>query len=386
MKSKVQQLLEEISKQYSNEELQQLKDGLDSVLFFGGLNSMKIDKLMTDKRFTTTLPDDNDTQEIRVYCSHCGCYEVVKNGKAKNGSQRYKCKSCGHTFQASTNSIYAYAKLNLNTIRFMMKLLLEGISVRESAKELGLNKNTIFLWRHKLDDCLVKMQDAQVISDYVEADETYEEISYKGNGASKGFIIPRYVSCIDANGIEHTKQVIYRRGSKGQKARDSKKGYKHKRGLSSDKVCIACAVDKIKRSVGILVSRGNCKAQDLVNGLGEHIQKGSALCTDGKNEYRTLVTQNNLDWKQFEDNPCDKYGNGIQHINNYHSRLKKWLEHFLGVSTKWLPNYIAVFNFYHYCKGQINHKINHLLEWTIQQQRKAIRKELPHRDPVPLCC
>jgi len=35
---------------------------------------------------------------------------------------------------------------------------------------------------------------------------------------------------------------------------------------------------------------------------------------------------------------------GIYHLNNvnaYHSRLKRWLRPFNGVSTKHLPNYLA---------------------------------------------
>lgn len=40
---------------------------------------------------------------------------------------------------------------------------------------------------------------------------------------------------------------------------------------------------------------------------------------------------------------------GIYHLNNvnaYHSRLKRWLRPFNGVSTKYLPNYLTWFQRY----------------------------------------
>ena len=29
-----------------------------------------------------------------VYCPHCGSEEIVRNGKAPNGKQKYRCKAC----------------------------------------------------------------------------------------------------------------------------------------------------------------------------------------------------------------------------------------------------------------------------------------------------
>lgn len=35
-------------------------------------------------------------------CYKCGSDEIIKNGKNANGYQRYRCKSCGHTFVSGT--------------------------------------------------------------------------------------------------------------------------------------------------------------------------------------------------------------------------------------------------------------------------------------------
>ena len=33
--------------------------------------------------------------QITVHCIHCESDQLVKNGRAKNGKQRYKCRTCG---------------------------------------------------------------------------------------------------------------------------------------------------------------------------------------------------------------------------------------------------------------------------------------------------
>lgn len=35
----------------------------------------------------------------------------------------------------------------------------------------------------------------------------------------------------------------------------------------------------------------------------------------------------------------------IQHVNFYHQRLKKWMERFNGVATKYMDNYLSWFRF-----------------------------------------
>ncbi len=49
-----------------------------------------------------------------------------------------------------------------------------------------------------------------------------------------------------------------------------------------------------------------------------HMANGSMLCTDSHKSY-------------------------IQHINALHSNLKKWMNRFNGVATKYISNYIKLF-------------------------------------------
>ena len=44
-----------------------------------------------------------EAREAAPECSHCRASRIVRNGQA-NGLQRYKCRACGHTFDALTGT------------------------------------------------------------------------------------------------------------------------------------------------------------------------------------------------------------------------------------------------------------------------------------------
>ncbi|KAA6300050.1 MAG: hypothetical protein EZS26_003804 [Candidatus Ordinivivax streblomastigis] len=73
----------------------------------------------------------------------------------------------------------------------------------------------------------------------------------------------------------------------------------------------------------------------------------SILCSDGQVSYKGYSIENNLkhivlraDLKQY----VKKGGYHIQHVNELHNRLKKWIAgSFWDVSTKYLQNYLIWF-------------------------------------------
>ena len=112
-----------------------------------------------------------------VGCPHCAGTEVVRFGHA-NGRQRYRCKSCGRTFVALTGT-------PLMRLREPDKLLAyaacmsEGMTIRASAREVGLTLDRSFRWRHKFLSWIAD-QKPQGLTGLVEADETFFPKSYKG--------------------------------------------------------------------------------------------------------------------------------------------------------------------------------------------------------------
>lgn len=74
---------------------------------------------------------------------------------------------------------------------------------------------------------------------------------------------------------------------------------------------------------------------------GTSIRKAATICTDKMDSYKRFASKNNIDLVQLKS----KQGiYNIQHINSYHSELKRFLYAFKGGSTKYLNNYLIWHN------------------------------------------
>lgn len=70
------------------------------------------------------------------------------------------------------------------------------------------------------------------------------------------------------------------------------------------------------------------------------IEDEAILCTDSHKSYIQLAQNLGIELQQVKRG---KYKEGIyhiQHINAFHSKLKKWMDRFNGVATKYLANYM----------------------------------------------
>lgn len=86
-------------------------------------------------------------------CPHCEGKHVVKNGH-DNGVQRYRCRECGKSFVASTNTIFHSTKLSYDQWFTFIKCELLHLTLEASAQEIGVSVTTAFSMRHKLHDAL----------------------------------------------------------------------------------------------------------------------------------------------------------------------------------------------------------------------------------------
>ena len=72
-----------------------------------------------------------------------------------------------------------------------LKCMLDKKTLKESSEECGISVTTAFLWRHKILDALREVTDKVYLDGTVEADETFFNVSYKGNHKnSKSFTMP----------------------------------------------------------------------------------------------------------------------------------------------------------------------------------------------------
>jgi len=73
-----------------------------------------------------------------LLCKCCG-QDCIKNCKEKNGQQRYTCKSCHKSQQAS----YAYRAYDQNLDHNIIVLTKEGVGIRGTARLLGISPTTL---------------------------------------------------------------------------------------------------------------------------------------------------------------------------------------------------------------------------------------------------
>lgn len=246
-------------------------------------------------------------------CPHCKSDKVSRNGKYNN-KQRYICKDCNKTFTDFTNSATYNSKKTLDMWLKYAKCMIEGYSIRKSAKIVCINIATSFFWRHKILDCISSFMGIGFVDGVIEADEVFFAESFKG---TKPLKMPR-------ESRKRGKQV-------------------KKRGISSEQVCVATAIDREGNLIMELLCKGRMTHDELDRLYTGHIGDDSILCTDSHKSYVKFANKLSLEHKRIQSGKHKEGLYHIQHINNVHSKLKKWMNRFNGVATKYISNYIHWF-------------------------------------------
>ena len=250
-------------------------------------------------------------------CIYCGSSHVVKNGTRKDGTQRFLCRDCKKSFLPTSKSVTSGTRKSLSVWASYLKCMTEKKTLRETSEECGISMSTAFSWRHKILDALHEMNGKVFLDGTVEADETFFDVSYKGN--HKNFILPR---------------KPHRRGHSVKTS-----------GLSSEKVCVPCAVNEAGFSYARPGKTGKVSSECIKKIFSGVISPDAILCTDNEKAYVSFAHSQGIRLVQTEtgcrvtNRQDGQYG--IQRINAYHSGLKRFLQGFRGVSTKYLENYLV---------------------------------------------
>ena len=293
-----------------------------------------------------------------IQCPFCRVDHIVKNGRRRDGTQRYLCRECGKSFLATTDSVISGIRKPPIVWKKYLHCMIEKKTLRESAADCGISMGTAFLWRHKILDALRRMDRSVVLSGTVEADETYTAVSYKGNHSkSRSFTMPR---------------PSHRRG------RDI-----HRQGLSSEQVCILSAVSMDRIGISGAAKPGKVSSNCVTQFFRGRIGRGTVFCTDHEKAYLSFGHSEDITLVQMETDRRILGRYGIQRINAYHSRLKQFLRHFHGVSTKYLGNYL-LWNDRMFCSAKAGAEAEQVLLAAALAEPYCLRcREIPCRAAVP---
>src|SRR3954452_10117874 len=77
---------------------------------------------------------------ISFTCQH---NQAKKNGKDRNGNQRFRCLACGATFAEETVKPLGNMRITIKQAAMALGMILEGMSIRATERLTGLNRDTI---------------------------------------------------------------------------------------------------------------------------------------------------------------------------------------------------------------------------------------------------
>ncbi len=289
---------------------ERFKAVLESV---ASLTEAQLDQLVEvveQRRVRTKALRILETARDASKCLHCGSTTVVKNGHSC-GLQRYRCRTCKRTFNATTGTPLAGLH---SKERFFQQgdCLAKGLTVREAAAELGVATSTAFRLRHRFLRAVVAHQPTHV-SGLLEADETYFRESQKG--------------------VRGLRRKARARGGKAEATKSKKDlvpvlvGQVRGSHVVTDRVLTAMTADQAAAALKSVVG------------------PDTLLCTDGSGAFRKAAAGLGVAAKSIAVSYDGRVQGGVYHVqtvNNYHQRLRGWVNGQLrGVSTKYMPNYLA---------------------------------------------
>ena len=115
-------------------------------------------------------------------CPHCAGREIVGWGRS-HGLLRFRCKSCGRTFNALTKTPMAHLRKKEKWPAHA-RAMIEGKSLAKTAQLCGVHPTTAFRWRHRFLRAPAANK-PRTLRGIVEADETFILESFKGRWSDR---------------------------------------------------------------------------------------------------------------------------------------------------------------------------------------------------------
>jgi len=258
----------------------------------------------------------NIQEKEEFSCPHCGNEKIVGHGNYK-GRKRYKCQSCTKTFNDLTGTSVAHLHKKEEWQEYL-KCIAQSMTLRASAKKVGISYRTSFMWRHKIIGAFRDIGCTK-LEGIIEGDETFFLFFEKG-----------------------------KKNITGRKAR-KRKGKASKAGINDEHVAVIVSLDRNnKYPIAEVAGRGRVSTKQIEENIGKWLgDKATVLCTDSHKSYEGFAKQHNM--KHVKINASkgqhvkDKMYH-IQNINGIHSLLKNWMKTFKGgVASGYLQNYMNWF-------------------------------------------
>lgn len=108
-----------------------------------------------------------------VSCPSCG---TIRKHAFRRDRRQWKCIDCGHTFSATSGTIFANHKLSLKTYLAAIALFanaVKGISALQLSRDLDVQYKTAFVLAHKIRESLMEHRDESALAGEIHMDGAY---------------------------------------------------------------------------------------------------------------------------------------------------------------------------------------------------------------------
>lgn len=312
----VEKCVEEIMTEYSFEDVKR---------FFNAL-----DKDILKRELFQYMSKELDEENLR--CPYCGNLHVHKNGKTPQGVQRYKCE-CKRTFILKYNTLMYHSHLSCEQWEIMLRSTLNNDSLREMASLTGISITAAFYCRHKILYVLTQIMNEDILLDEAELDETY---------------------------LNYEHEVYERKGKKG---------------ISEDKIGIACAIDIHDHIVLSVADRGRPTSKTLIKIFDKTMTHGMRIISDSQRSYHPLMRHLQAEWKKIPSRKKEIEGYTLNRVNKLHEEIKTFFRGKRNVATHYLQGYLALFQYRRKHHTYLNNEIGRSLFCELNCIKTALRNK-----------
>lgn len=283
---------------YMNKEIEELLKGMS----FEELLSLseKIRSQIAKEKYD----DEVKHHDAETVCPRCSSKNIKKVGyNHQCHKQGYQCKECSRKFFSTCNTLTHATKKPIGCWITAIECILNHDTLSQMAEKCGIHKTTAFYWRHKILDRIKDLVNTDILSDVVYLDETLVPITFE----------------------------------------EKDKSIPEKRGISENKINIACAIDIHNHIRCIVSERGRITTASLIEIYKSHIMSHTTIVSDSLRSYHEFMRVMKAEWIKIPSKKTECNGYTLERVNELHSCIKHFLYNYRGVGSKYLQNYISLF-------------------------------------------
>ena len=116
---------------------------------------------------------------------------ITKSGRTRNGTQRYRCRTCKQTFTATKGTIFYRRRTPMEEILEVLAFLAEGVRISTLTRVKGHKEDTILEWLREAAAHVGQIEALLLANYQLERGQLDAMWSYVGNKGEKKTIRKR---------------------------------------------------------------------------------------------------------------------------------------------------------------------------------------------------